>query len=50
MAAFATIAMWLQLLADVATACLTDGPAGAGKASRVARRRRRDRRGLFAAP
>lgn len=50
MAAFATIAMWLQLLADIVAACLIDGPAGAGQASRVARRRRRTRRGLLAAP
>lgn len=40
-----TLAMWAQLAADVTVACLTDGPAGAGEASRV-RRLARQRRGV----
>lgn len=38
------LGLWLQLAVDVGAACLTDGPAGAGEASRVARLRRRQSR------
>ena len=49
MAAFRTMGMWLQLAADIVVACLVDGPAGAGKASRVERRADRRRQRLFGA-
>lgn len=31
------LGLWLQLALEVGAACMTDGPAGAGKASRVTR-------------
>lgn len=31
------LGLWLQLAMEIGAACLTDGPAGAGKASRVMR-------------
>jgi len=39
-----TAGCWLQLAADIAVACLVDGPEGAGKASRIARRTAAPRR------